>query len=280
MIKSWNELPLLVKVCVVLLCVMVLAVVFADFLTPFDPDKTDLMNTTLSPIFMGGSLEHVLGTDELGRDVFSRVLYGARISLGIALFGLLLGCSFGLVLGLTAGYFGGWWDRLSLLFINFQQSIPFILFVLVGLVIFGRSIPVLIVLMGMARWETYAKITRGLVLSLKKKQYVEAAKCYNASPLRILARYIFPGVRTYLIVLITLNFPLILLVETSLSFVGIGVQPPTATLGQMVGTGKNYLVTAPWISVAPAIMIVMVAYCIQHIGEHMRERFDVRLLEK
>ncbi|MCL1916754.1 MAG: ABC transporter permease [Peptococcaceae bacterium] len=280
MIKTWNELPLRIKVCVVLLCVVLFTVLFADFLMPYDPDKTDLLHKTLSPAFMGGNAEHILGTDELGRDVLSRVMYGARISIGIALFGLLIGCGFGLILGLTAGYFGGWWDRVALMLINFQQSIPFILFVLVGLVIFGRSIPVLIVLMGIARWETYAKITRGLVLSLKKKQYVEAAKCYNASPLRILARYIFPGVRTYLIVLITLNFPLILLVETSLSFVGIGVQPPTATLGQMVGTGKNYLVMAPWISIAPAIMIVVVAYCIQHIGEHMRERFDVRLLEK
>jgi len=278
--KLWSELTLLVKLCVILVCAVLFIVAFADFLMPYDPDKVNLLSRNTPPVFMGGHSSHFLGTDQLGRDVLSRILYGTRISIGMALFGLLIGCSFGLSLGLTAGYFGGWWDRSVLMLINFQQAIPFTFFVLFAVVVFGRGIPVLMVVVGLARWETYAKMIRGLVLSIKKKQYVEAAKCYNASTIRILVRYIAPGLRTCLVVLLTLNFPAVMLIEASLSFIGIGVQPPTATLGQMVGTGRNFLVIAPWISVAPAIMIVLIAYCIQHIGEHMRERFDVRYLDK
>lgn len=276
----FKDSPVLVKICLGLLAAVLLIVLFAGFLMPYDPDATSLLERNLPPVFLGGSAEHLLGTDELGRDMLSRLLYGTRVSIGMAVFGLLVGGTFGVLLGLTAGYFGGWWDRLILMLINFQQSIPFTLIVLLGVVIFGRGIPVLMVFIGMARWETYAKMIRGLVLSMKKKQFVEAARCYNASPGRILFRYIFPGVRTSLMVLLTLNFPAVLLIESSLSFIGIGVQPPTATLGQMVGAGRNYLTIAPWISLVPAFMIVLVAYCIQHIGERMRDYFDVRLAEE
>lgn len=270
----------LVKVCFCLLLGVLFIALFADFLMPYDPDATSLLDRNLPPVFLGGSAEHLLGTDELGRDLLSRLLYGTRVSIGMAVFGLMVGGAFGVILGLTAGYFGGVWDRAVLMLINFQQSIPFTLIVLLGVVIFGRGIPVLMLFIGMARWETYAKMIRGLVLSLKKKQYVEAARCYNASTPRLLFRYIFPGVRTSLIVLLTLNFPAVLLIESSLSFIGIGVQPPTATLGQMVGAGRNFLMIAPWISLVPALMIVLVAYCIQHVGERLRDHFDVRLADE
>lgn len=132
---------------------------------------------------------------------------------------------------------------------------------------------------GLAKWEYYAKFTRSTVLGIKDKQFVEAAKSYHAGGLRIVFKYIFPNVLPSLIVAIALSFPSVLMLESSLTFIGIGVQPPTATLGQMVGTGRNYLVVKPWLALAPAIVIVILSYCVQQIGEWMRDEMDIRLLK-
>lgn len=277
--KIFTESTASVRVCLMLLAVVLFIVLFADEIAPYDPDATDLLCRNAAPVFLGGTAEHLLGTDELGRDLLSRLFYGTRISVGMALFGLLFGGLAGTILGLTAGYFEGIWDRIVMTFVNFQQSVPYILIVLLAIVLFGRGIPVLMIFIGLAKWESYAKLIRGIVMSVRKKQYVEAARTYNASPARILFRYIFPSVRTSLMVLLTLNFPSVLLIESSLSFMGIGVQPPTSTLGQMVEDGRNYLMVAPWIALVPAVMIVLVSCCIQHIGEYLRDCFDVRLTE-
>jgi peptide/nickel transport system permease protein len=149
--------------------------------------------------------------------------------------------------------------------------------VLLFVVAFGRSIPVLMVLVGMARWETYAKPLRNIALSVREKQHVAAAVTYNASAFRIILRHILPEVRSQLMVLFMLNFPAILLLESSLSFVGIGVQPPTATLGRMVGEGRTALMTCPWVAVVPTIAIVTLSYCVQRIGEWARDELDVRM---
>lgn len=273
------KLPPMVKVYFLILLFILAGAIFADVLMPYNPDATVLGKRNSPPVLAGGSMENILGTDMLGRDIFSRILYGTRISIAMSLAGLIFGGTGGGVLGLTAGYFGGWWDKLVMMAINFQQSIPFTLIILTGVVIFGRGIPVLLVFIGIAKWETYARLVRNLVLSIKEKQFIEAAKSYNVKPAGIITKHIFPGIRTYLIVLLALNFPSVLMLESSLSFIGIGVQPPTATLGQMVGEGRNYLMNNPWIAVLPTIVIVLLSYCVQHIGEWLRDEFDVRLDE-
>ena len=209
----------------------------------------------------------------------SRIFYGTRVSLGMAMVGILFGGTIGVLLGLSAGYVGGLWDRFVMAMIDFQQSVPFTLVILLGVVVFGRSIPVLMCFIGMAKWEYYAKFVRSLVLGLKEKQFIEAAKTYRASALRIVFKYIFPNVLPSLIVSVALSFPSVLMLESSLSFVGIGVMPPTATLGQMVGSGRNYLVTSPWISMTPALVIVILSYCVQQVGEWLRDELDVRFLK-
>lgn len=273
------QAPLLVKICLVMVLFIIVGAIFADILIPYDPNDTILTNRNLPPVFAGGTFEHILGTDELGRDILSRILYGTRISLGMALLGLVFGSLIGVTLGLTAGYFGGRWDQFVMMLINFQQSIPFTLVILLGVVVFGRSILVLMLFIGFAMWETYARFVRSLVLSIKENQYIEAAKSYNASSRRIIFRHILPGVISTIIVLITLNFPSVLMLESSLSFIGIGVQPPTATLGQMVGTGRNYLATNFWISVLPAIVIVLLSFSVQHIGTWLRDKLDVKMAD-
>lgn len=259
-----------------MLIVIILGGLLANFIAPFGPSETVLTSRNKPPVFFGGTFENILGTDELGRDTFSRILHGIRVSVGMALVGLIVGSVIGVTIGLTAGYFGGWWDKFVLMAINFQQSIPFILIILLGVVVFGRGIPVLMIFIGIAKWESYARFVRSLVLSVKEQQYIEAAKSYNASSFRIIFKHIFPAITSSLIVLLTLNLPGVLLLESSLSFIGIGVQPPTPTLGQMVGSGRNYLTTNFWISVIPALVIVIISFSFQNIGEWLRDKLDIR----
>jgi peptide/nickel transport system permease protein len=270
-------MPANVKICFVILAVILFCAVFAVPLAPYGPDDTKLLERNTPPTIFEGSVAHVFGTDALGRDIFSRLLYGARLSLTMAAVGITVGGTCGVLLGLTSGYFGGIWDKTVIALVNFQQSIPYILIVLLFVVAFGRSIPVLMVLVGMARWETYAKLLRNIALSVREKQHVAAAVTYNASSVRIILRHILPEVRSQLMVLLMLNFPAVLLLESSLSFVGIGVQPPTATLGRMVGEGRTSLMTCPWVAVVPTIAIVTLSYCVQRIGEWARDEMDVHM---
>ncbi|CCY09971.1 dipeptide transport system permease protein DppC [Clostridium sp. CAG:81] len=274
-----SHMPLWIRICSITFILISLAALFANILMPYDPNANSLLERNLPPVFMGGSMSHIFGTDELGRDIFSRILYGTRVSLGMTMFGIVIGGSVGVLLGLSAGYIGGIWDRIVMALINFQQSVPVTLIIMLGVVVFGRSIPVLMCFIGLAKWEYYAKFTRSTVLGIKDKQFVEAAKSYHASGFRIVFRYIFPNVLPSLIVAIALSFPSVLMLESSLTFIGIGVQPPTATLGQMVGNGRNYLVVTPWLALVPAAVIVILSYCVQQIGEWMRDEMDIRLLK-
>lgn len=274
-----SNMPVWIKICSLVFILICLAALFANVLMPYDPNANSLTERNLPPVFMGGTMAHVFGTDELGRDIFSRILYGTRVSLGMTMFGIIIGGSIGVLLGLSAGYLGGIWDRIVMPLIDFQQSVPVTLIIMLGVVVFGRSIPVLMCFIGLAKWEYYAKFTRSTVLGIKDKQFVEAAKSYHAGGFRIVFKYIFPNVLPSLIVAIALSFPSVLMLESSLTFIGIGVQPPTATLGQMVGTGRNYLVVKPWLALVPAIVIVILSYCVQQIGEWMRDEMDIRLLK-
>lgn len=274
-----SNMPVWIKICSLVFILICLAALFANVLMPYDPNANSLTERNLPPVFMGGTIAHVFGTDELGRDIFSRILYGTRVSLGMTMFGIIIGGSIGVLLGLSAGYLGGIWDRIVMALIDFQQSVPVTLIIMLGVVVFGRSIPVLMCFIGLAKWEYYAKFTRSTVLGIKDKQFVEAAKSYHAGGFRIVFKYIFPNVLPSLIVAIALSFPSVLMLESSLTFIGIGVQPPTATLGQMVGTGRNYLVVKPWLALVPAIVIVILSYCVQQIGEWMRDEMDIRLLK-
>lgn len=267
-------MPLTVKTYVSIIVVLVAAGLLAELVMPYHPDKTSLLHKMQVPF---QSEEYVLGTDQLGRDILSRCIYGIRISIGMALFGLLIGGTVGVLLGLISGYFGGWFDRIIMSAVDFQMAVPFTLIILMGLALLGTGIPTLMIFIGLANWESYAKLTRGIVLSVREQQFVEAAQSYNAPNWRIIRKHVFPNIIPSLIVLLTLNFPSVLMLESALSFLGIGVQPPTATLGRMVGEGRNYLMTSWWISLMPAMIILLITFCMQFIGEWLRDRLDIRL---
>jgi peptide/nickel transport system permease protein len=190
---------------------------------------------------------------------------------------LVVSAVIGTTAGLVAGMLGGWIDRLIMLVVDVFITVPFLLLVLVGIAIFGSDISVLILLIGLARWETYARVVRGQVLQVREMPYIEASRALGGSTAWVAMRHVLPNIASPLIVLLTLNFPSILLLESSLSFLGIGVQPPTASLGRMVGDGRDHLIFAWWVAVAPALVIVAITLVVQTVGDWLRDVLDVRV---
>lgn len=275
--KAIKQAPLGAKLGLALLAVLLVLVVVSPLATPYDPVQNDLLHGNQPPVFFGGSMAHPFGTDQLGRDVLSRCMFGLSVSAGIALIGVFIGGVLGISLGVISGYFGKQADRIIMALVDFQLAVPYTLIVLMGLVMFGRSIPVLIVFIGFSGWESYAKLTRGVVLSIRRNNYIDAAICYNAPARRIICRHVLPNVLPTLLVIATLNFPSIIMLESSLSFLGIGVQPPTASLGRMVGEGRNVLMSSWWVSVMPALVILILSVTVQRVGDWLRDVSDVHM---
>lgn len=249
---------------------MVATAAFADYLRPYDITAMDL-RARLSP---PGQAAHWLGSDELGRDVLSRLIQSIRISLAIAFGATLLSATFGTLLGFAAARFRGVVEHLVLLMADFQAALPFLIMSLAVLAFFGSSMPLLIGLMGFYGWERYARIARGLAISAGAQGYADAVLQLGASPVRVYARHILPNVASTLIVSMTLTFPEIILMESGLSFLGLGVQPPETSLGNMVGFAREYLTRAPWIMLAPAAIIMLTTLSISLVGDYLRDRLD------
>jgi peptide/nickel transport system permease protein len=254
------------------------AALLAPWLAPFDPDRTQLLRRLRPPAWMAGAHPaHPLGTDPLGRDLLSRCLHGLRTSLGIAAVGSVLGALLGTAVGLLAGYLRGRIEQALMLFVDSQIALPYLLLVLVGLAVFGTSTPVLVALVSLAGWEDYARLARGQALSLRERPFVEAARALGAGPGWILGRHVLPHISAPLAVQFTLALPGVLLLESSLSFLGIGVQPPTATLGRMIGEGRHQMLAAPWLVIAPTLLILALTLSLQAVGDWLRDRADPRL---
>ncbi len=275
---AWRHMPATIRCCVVLAVLLALAALFAPWVAPHDPVQTQILLKLRAPLGMEGyESGHWLGTDQLGRDLLSRCIHGIRVSVGIALLGLVVSALVGTTAGLLAGLLGGWVDRVVMMVVDVFITVPFLLLVLVGIAAFGSDIPVLILLVGLARWETYARIVRGQVLQVREMPFIEAARALGATTPFIAWRHVLPNIASPLIVLLTLNFPSILLLESSLSFLGIGVQPPTASLGRMVGDGRDHLIFAWWVAVAPAAVIVTITFIVQMLGDWLRDVLDVKV---
>jgi peptide/nickel transport system permease protein len=219
---------------------------------------------------------HLAGTDELGRDVLLRSLMGSAISFGVALAGVLGGCLIGILIGIFSGYRGGWVDRGLMVVVDAQLALPNLLLILCGIALLGTSVWVLIAMISLSRWETYARLTRSLVLSARERDYVDAVRAIGGGTLRTVFVHILPNIASPLWVMLTLSFPAVMLTEAGLSFLGVGVQPPTPSLGRMVAEGRNQLITAPWVALVPALFIVMITLSVQLIGDWLRDRTDVR----
>lgn len=257
---------------------LMLATAFlADVIAPYSYTALDLRNRLAPPIGFGGVLIHPLGTDELGRDVFSRLIYSIRMSLLIAFGATLIGAALGTALGFLAAHFRGLVEQAVMALVDFSASIPFLILALSVLAFFGNSLTLFICLLGLHAWERYARIARGLAISAGAQGYAAAVRQLGATPWRIYGRHVLPNIASTLIVSMTLAFPEIILLESGLSFLGLGVQPPETSLGSMVGYGREYLTRAPWILLSPAAVIVLTTFSVSVLGDWLRDRLDPTL---
>jgi peptide/nickel transport system permease protein len=274
----WRSLGAFHRVVAVLGLLLLLAAILAQWLAPHAPTDQSLMSRFKPPMgFDAAKPGYPLGTDELGRDLLSRCLYGLRLTLSLAFLGTLVGLLVGASLGLLAGVAGKRTEAAIMAAVDMQIAIPFTLVALFVLSLFGSSLGVMVLLLGFAGWEQYARIVGAETRRLMRMPFVEAARAAGASPRRIALVHLLPNLVSPIVVQMTLSFSNIILLESSLSFLGLGVQPPTATLGAMVGVGRDYMPTAPWIVLAPSILILAVTFVVQVFGDFARDRADVRL---
>ena len=269
-----SRMPASIWLCSVWVAAVVVVGATAQWIAPFDY----LQQSPLSRFAQPGALPgHLLGTDYLGRDLFSNILVATQTSLMIALAGSVICAFIGTSLGFLAAHFGGWIDNLIMGFADAMASVPFIIFALGVLAFFGSSPLLFVFLVGVASWERYARLTRGLVLSANQDGYAEAARIVGVPSLRIYLRHILPNIAGPLIVQLTVNFPEIILLESGLSFLGLGIQPPATSLGLMVADGRNYVAIAWWLTALPGLIIVLTTLSISLLGDYLRDRFDARL---
>lgn len=264
----------------VALLILIGAAVLAPWLAPHDPASQDLAARLQPPLLWGGTSEHILGTDQLGRDLFSRLLYGARLSMLVALAVVAIAGTVGTVLGLIAGYRGRATDAVIMRLADMQLAFPGILLALVILYAIGPSATLLIIVLSINGWMVYARITRSLVLGLRKSEYIEAAEISGAGPGRIMVRHILPNLVSPLLTLSVLEFARIILAEASLSFLGYGVQPPDASWGLIIGQGQDYLNSAWWLVTVPGVVICITVLSANLLASWLRIQTDPKQREK
>lgn len=252
--------------------------VLGDLLAPHSPYETTLASRLQPPFWMeGGSLTHPLGTDTVGRDVMSRVILGARVSLAAAVASIALGAGVGTALGLISGYYGGWVDALIMRVTDAMLSLPLLLLALLFAVALGPSFNNLILVLALVMWARFARLVRGETLSCKEKDFVGLARVAGASSFDIMVRHIFPNTMNSLVVLATLQVGWVIIVEASLSFLGAGIPPPTPSWGSMVAEGRGYINTAWWLSLFPGMAIALVVMGLNLFGDWLRDTLDPKL---
>lgn len=266
----------------ILVSLVVIMAVAAPLLTPHDPTKLNIKARLVPPAWSeGGDPAFLLGTDQLGRDLLSRVIYGSRISLLVGLGGVIVALVVGVLLGLISGFFGGILDTVISRILDTFMAIPFIILALAVMGVLGvkggNNVLRLIIVLALANWVIFARVVRGDVLSVKARDYVEAARAIGQSTPKILWRYILPNVAASIIVLSTLQIATVIIAEASLSFLGLGVQPPTITWGIMLADGRDHLATSWWLSTFPGIAITLTVLGIILWGDWLRDILDPRL---
>ncbi|WP_295476912.1 ABC transporter permease [Sutterella sp.] len=260
--------------CAVILIVFFVSGLLAPWIAPYGLEDMDLLSRLVPPLT---SLAHPLGTDELGRDVFSRLLYSLRLSFVLAVTGTALGAVIGTLLGFLAARFGGFVDDVVNVAIDFTAALPFIVLALMILAFLGTDVTVIIVIMAVYGWNRYARLTRNLARSAYTEGYAAALEGLGIPTRRILWRHILPNIASALVVNMTLNFPGMILLETALSFLGVGVQPPMSSLGTMLGFGRDYLTTAWWIAVIPGVVIVISTLSMSLLGDWVQQKLDPQM---
>lgn len=261
---------------ILILLVMTIAAVFAPAVAPYDPEWQERGDRLVAPFTRGddsGNL-YLLGTDSLGRDILSRMVYGARISMLIGFLSVALAAPIGVVLGLLSGYSNRWVDDIIMRLGDIQLAFPFILLAMVIVSVLGPSIRNLILVLAISGWVIYARVVRSQVIRLKEMEFIQAATASGCSQSRILFRHLMPNALTPVIVLVTFGLASMILLESSLSFLGLGVQPPTPSWGGMLNESRNYISQAWWVSVMPGVAIMITVLSVNFLGDWLRDMLD------
>ena len=262
----------------ILLVVLVIPAIFAPIIAPHDPYEGDITNRLAVPVwYEGGSWDHILGTDRLGRDLLSRLIYGSRIAMFVSMTALLISATIGTTLGLLSGWYGGWIDHVIQRLVDIKSSIPAILLALIFVSIFGPSIFIAISIIAIFLWNRYTRLIRAETLSLRNQDFVARAKVAGCSTTRIIGKHILPNVVNTLIVLATLEVGTVIILESTLSFLGVGIPRPIPAWGVMVSDGRNYLAVAWWIAILPGVGIFLTVLSLNLFGDWLRDHLDPKL---
>ena len=259
-------------VCGVVLSVVILACVLAPLIAPYPFDQIDLKLGASAP-----SRAHWMGTDTLGRDLLSRCLYGGQISIAVGIVGTLVSLLVGVLYGSIAGYAGGRLDELMMRLVDFLYSLPYLFLVIILLVFFSNSILMLFVALGLVQWLTMARIVRGQVLSLKKSEFIEAARLSGTRAPALLFRHLIPNMMGPIVVYGTLTIPTVILQEAFLSFLGLGIQAPRSSLGTLISDGASVMGLFPWLVFFPSLMLAVALFSLNFVGDGLRDALDPRL---
>lgn len=257
---------------------VLLAAAFAPWLTPFDPLEQDINQRLREPGWQTAEGRiHALGTDHLGRDILARVIFGSRIALLVGLSAVLISGVLGMAIGLVSGYFGGKVDDFFMRLADIQLAFPFILLAIAVIGVLGPSLRNIIIVIGVSSWVVYARVVRGEVLSIREREFVQAAIALGSRDGRVLVRHVLPNAFTPWLVVATLDMARVIVIESALSFLGLGVQPPTPTWGGMLADGRVYLSTAWWLATFPGLAILVTVLGINLLGDGLRDTLDPRL---
>jgi peptide/nickel transport system permease protein len=268
-------IPLLPLACLAFLVVLAVVVIAPERVWPLDPTLQSLPDRLHPPAWLsGGQGSHPLGFDNLGRDVLSRVVYGARASVEVGLFSVIIGCSLGTTLGVLSGFTGGRLDTAIMMLADIQLAVPFVLLAIAVVAVLGPNLVNLILVIGIGSWANYTRIIRSLSLGLRERDFVQAGRCLGASDLRIIGLHIVPNLLPTVIILGTLEFARAILTESTLSFLGLGVQPPQPSWGSMIFTGTTYLATAWWIALFPGLALLLVGIAVNQVGDWLKDWLD------
>jgi peptide/nickel transport system permease protein len=264
--------------------IMVLGIIFsaafAPLLSPHDPILQDVEKRLIPPIGQeGADPQYLLGTDHLGRDIVSRLIYGARISIVVSVLAVALSAVLGTLIGLLSGFYGGKVDNIFMRIADVQLAFPFILLAIAIIAVLGPNLQNIIIVMGITGWVIYARVVRAEILSLREKEYVMAVRALGGSNSRIIFKHLLPNVMPPIIVIITLEMARMIIMEAALSFLGLGIQPPTPTWGGMLADGRVYLSTSWWLATFPGLVIMLVVLGINLLGNWLRDILDPRLTQ-
>jgi peptide/nickel transport system permease protein len=266
---------------VLVIATMLVMAILAPVLAPHSPIDQTLRDKLLPPFwFEGGSGKYLLGTDAFGRDILSRLIYGARVSLIVAAMALTVGGGVGLVIGILAGYLGGMVETILMRLVDAAFTFPAILFALLLAVTMGQGLGTLVIAISLLLWASFARIIRGEVLALKQRDFVALAKVRGCSQLRIMLSHILPNVLNTFMVLVTLNIGVVIIAEAALSFLGAGIPPPTPTWGLMVSEGRGRIAEAWWVSLIPGLAITALVLSVNLFGDWLRDQLDPRLRQQ